>query len=92
MLKIMEGERPVRPWEAQELGLVDSVWNMADNCWQQNPDIRPTMATVVGFLRDWSVVSLRTINIIISFPQLHATCCEPVFVRVGYMATNGGRK
>jgi len=54
----MEGERPARPWEAQELGLVDSVWTMTLSCWQENSVDRPATAEVVGFLREWSVVSL----------------------------------
>jgi len=54
----MEGERPARPWEAQELGLVDSVWTMTLSCWQENPVDRPATAEVVGFLREWLVVPL----------------------------------
>jgi len=54
----MDGERPVRPREAQELGLVDSVWTMTLSCWQETPAHRPPTAEVVGFLREWSVVSL----------------------------------
>ena len=53
----MEGERPARPWEVQELGLVDSVWTMTLSCWQENPVDRPATGEVVGFLREWSVVS-----------------------------------
>ncbi|KAF9645010.1 kinase-like protein [Thelephora ganbajun] len=51
--KIMDGERPARPQGTQELGLVDPVWGMTVNCWQQEPTHRPIMAAVVGFLREW---------------------------------------
>ena len=57
ILKITGGERPDRPREAQELGLVDSVWDMTLSCWHQDPARRPTMAGVVGFLREWLVFS-----------------------------------
>jgi len=55
MLKIMEGERPIRPRGTQELGLVDPLWGMTINCWQHDPAHRPTTARVVEFLREWSV-------------------------------------
>jgi len=89
----MEGERPVRPWEVQELGLVDSVWGMTLRCWQESPTDRPATAEVVGFLREWSVVPLsHTIGVLMCFPQLHATCCEPAVTCFGPMATNGERE
>ena len=49
--KIMDGERPARPEEAQELGLTDSLWDMAVRCWDRNPTQRPMMTEVVGLLR-----------------------------------------
>ena len=57
---IINGERPARPQEAQELGLVDSVWDMTLSCWQKDPSNRPTAAGVVEFLREWLAVSLST--------------------------------
>jgi len=59
-LKIMGGERPARPPDAQELGLTDSVWNMTCKCWRQDPARRPTVTEVVGLLREWSVFFLST--------------------------------
>lgn len=47
----MDGKRPDRPRETQELGLTDSVWDMTLRCWQQDPASRPTMMEVVGLLR-----------------------------------------
>ena len=47
----MDGERPARPQEAQELGLMDSMWDMTVRCWDEDPAQRPTMKEVVGFLR-----------------------------------------
>jgi len=57
-LKIISGERPARPQEAQELGLTDSVWDMALRCWRQDPADRPTVTEVVRLLREWSVFPL----------------------------------
>jgi len=56
-LKIMGGEHPARPGEAQELGLTDLVWNITLRCWRQDPAYRPTVTEVVGLLREWSVFS-----------------------------------
>ena len=57
-LKIMGGERPARPQEAQGLGLTDLIWNMTLRCWRQDPAYRPTATEVVGLLREWSVFFL----------------------------------
>lgn len=57
MFKITSGVRPDRPFEAQELGLADPIWNMTVKCWQQDPARRPTITAVVGLLREWSVIS-----------------------------------
>ena len=50
---IMDGKRPARPQEAQELGLTDSVWDMALKCWRQDPAHRPTVTEVVRLIRGW---------------------------------------
>jgi len=60
MFRITSGGRPDRPPGAQELGLVDPIWNMTVNCWQQDPVHRPMITTVVGFLRE--CYTLRTAN------------------------------
>jgi len=54
----MGGERPARPQEAQEIGLVDSLWDMTVRCWHQDPAQRPTMTEVVGLIRELLVASL----------------------------------
>ena len=54
----MEGQRPGRPQEGQELGLTDSVWDMTVRCWNQDPAQRPTMMEVTGFLHKLLVSSL----------------------------------
>ena len=46
----MDGKRPTRPQEAQELGLTDLMWDTTVRCWDQDPAQRPTMTEVVRFL------------------------------------------
>jgi len=59
--RIIDGERPARPQEAQEIGLKDSIWNMTVRCWHKDPAQRPTMTEVIGLLRE-SLVSLLSIE------------------------------
>ena len=56
--KIMDGVRPTRPQEAQELGLTDSVWDMTVRCWRRDPAQRPVMMEVVRLVREWLVFFL----------------------------------
>ena len=60
--KVMDGSRPARPQEAQELGLTDLVWDMTVWCWHQDPVQRPTIREVVGLAREWPVLSLSSWN------------------------------
>ena len=55
---IMDGGRPTRPRQSQELGLMDSVWDMTVCCWDQDPVQRPAMTEVVRLLRELLVSSL----------------------------------
>ena len=74
--KVLSGERPDRPDEAQQLGLVDQLWYMVERCWQHDPDRRPVMATVVGSLREWSFISPHVTNLLTYFLQLCDTPCR----------------
>ncbi|KAJ7586517.1 kinase-like protein [Mycena floridula] len=44
MLKVLRGERPIRPASSK---LNDTVWNCMTDCWKQNPDERPTAEEIV---------------------------------------------
>ena len=57
MMKVIAGERPIYPSGTEEIGFVAPMWNMTVDCWRHDPVSRPTMPTVVEFLREWSVVS-----------------------------------
>lgn len=52
MVKIIEGERPAYPQGTEALGFVAQIWDMAVDCWRHDSTQRPTMAAVVGFLRE----------------------------------------
>eukprot|EP00842_Homolaphlyctis_polyrhiza_P003887 jgi/Hompol1/449/HPOL_004196-RA len=42
MGKIVHGERPERP-----VGITDSLWQLIQECWHDNPNERPTFETIV---------------------------------------------
>ena len=48
----MSGERPTRPHGAGELGLSDTLWRMAELCWQYEPNDRLNALEVVDLLRE----------------------------------------
>jgi len=47
---ILRGERPEMPGNAQAIGLTTEMWMLLENCWQQDPEERPTMG---GVVRRW---------------------------------------
>jgi len=49
VIRIVRGGRPSRPEEARSLGLSDSVWDMVERCWKQDPAQRPLISEVLGF-------------------------------------------
>ena len=57
--RIVDGERPVRPWGAQKLGLTDSMWDTAVRCWCKDPAQRPAMTEVLELLREPLLSSLE---------------------------------
>jgi len=57
--RIVDGERPVRPQGAKELGLTDSVWDIAVRCWHKDPAQRPTVAGVLELLPKLRLSSLE---------------------------------
>jgi len=69
----MDGERPTRPQEAQELGMTDSMWDMTVRCWHQDPAQRPTMTEVIERLRELLVSSLSIEADLNDFLQEHKT-------------------
>ena len=50
MRKIMEGERPERPEEAEGAWFTDDLWRMLNRCWVAQPDRRPNITVVLECL------------------------------------------
>ena len=57
-LKISDGTRPDLPQGAQNLGLTDSLWEMALRCLRTDPAQQPDMTEVVGLLCELLMPSL----------------------------------
>lgn len=49
MLKVIAGERPLRPVGAlyRNRGLTDRMWGLMEDCWAHNPTHRPTASQIV---------------------------------------------
>ena len=52
MFKIMEGERPPRPTHP---GVTGQLWKLMQQCWDQNPCLRPKVLEVLQILHKLSV-------------------------------------
>lgn len=55
MIKIIKGERPPRPIDAN---LTDDVWELMKMCWDQDPKSRPEMRRVLQDLASGLLRSL----------------------------------
>ena len=66
ILDVIAGKRPVRPPHREVLGLEDSMWDIVRGCWDSDPQTRPTIKGVRGFLgqasRRWSPPAPETID------------------------------
>jgi serine/threonine protein kinase len=46
-LVIRDGPLPTRPEQSATMrGLSDSLWNLINQCWQRDPNSRPSMSTI----------------------------------------------
>nr|KAJ3421023.1 hypothetical protein HK105_004702 [Polyrhizophydium stewartii] len=59
LVKIKSGERPFRPH-----GLPEALWQIIEDCWQQDPAARPSFAQVVERLEKLPVVPLDSDQIL----------------------------
>ena len=52
MMKVMGGKRPSRPEKNSapfiEWGLTNSMWRLMEQCWDRDPENRPTMSSISG--------------------------------------------
>ncbi|EPQ55413.1 hypothetical protein GLOTRDRAFT_93862 [Gloeophyllum trabeum ATCC 11539] len=60
---VMEGIRPRRPTPQVAPQLTDALWSLIQDCWKQDPLVRPTMSEVVQRLEDSSIDFYKTTNL-----------------------------
>ena len=56
MRKVIGGERPGRPQEAEGIWFTDGLWGTLEQCWSPQPKDRPTIEAVLEHLEQVSVV------------------------------------
>ena len=49
---ILNGGRPRRPQGARGARFTDSIWEILELCWEQQPNDRPSLNTVLQYLQD----------------------------------------
>jgi len=47
VLVVSKGGRPFKPPGCEHLGLGPEVWKLTEKCWNQNPDRRPDVVSVL---------------------------------------------
>jgi hypothetical protein len=48
VIRISQGGRPGMPVDVQTVGITTEMWMLLENCWYQNPNMRPSMGVVVS--------------------------------------------
>ena len=49
---VISGERPAKPENAEEIGMTDTVWNLLQECWQEDRTKRPDIVQVTRRIYD----------------------------------------
>ena len=49
---VLQGERPSKPHRIEAPGFTPEVWRVAEMCWHEKPNKRPTVHTVLRYLED----------------------------------------
>ena len=47
MHAVVEGERPLRPENAEEIGMTEAVWELMRECWKEDRTERPAMPEIL---------------------------------------------
>lgn len=68
---VSKGERPPRPPGGERLGLGTAVWRLTEECWNQTPDRRPDVTSVLR--RFQYIVSAGSYQFA-SFAGIDVTC------------------
>jgi len=53
--KVLGGERPGKPRGAEAVWFTDDLWRMLEQCWSSQPNVRPTVETVLECLERGSM-------------------------------------
>ena len=52
VVEIAKGSRPKKPENAANLGITDGLWGIIERCWSADKNARPTLETILSFLRE----------------------------------------
>ena len=50
-IEVLHGTRPAKPENAESLGFTSGLWEIVEQCWLADSNARPTLGTVVSYLR-----------------------------------------
>ena len=87
--RTVDNKLQTHPEKTQELGLTDSVWDMAVRCWDQDPARRPTMVEVVRLLRKRSVSFLSAPDS--RYDALPVASCYMLWTWIRFLCLQFGR-
>ncbi|KAF7325337.1 Protein kinase domain-containing protein [Mycena venus] len=57
---VLDGRRPSQPISCQGTLSLDSLWNLLQDCWEENPAARPTAAQIVERLTGPNILAKQT--------------------------------
>ncbi|KAJ6536560.1 kinase-like domain-containing protein [Mycena vulgaris] len=57
---VLEGRRPPRPASCSGTPVLNGLWNLLQNCWKEQPEMRPTAAQIVEQLMDPDIQAKKT--------------------------------
>lgn len=84
MLQVKFGARPARPSDSSpswsKWGLTESIWSLMQDCWQEDPTMRPTVYQIIGQLKPDYTLDMETSNtsIFLSPSNFRGRLSEPL--------------
>ncbi|KAF7325333.1 Protein kinase domain-containing protein [Mycena venus] len=57
---VLTGERPLRPASCLGAPPLDGLWNLLQDCWQEQPEARPTASHIVKLLMGATIMAKKT--------------------------------
>ena len=58
-VRVLRGERPDRPQGVGGVWVTDEAWKVLEHCWKPTPDDRPSIASILQRLKEWTSPSPR---------------------------------